>query len=468
VRSNKQKIIFCKLPKGIMKKFDLILIVLIALTLLSNAILIPFNQGLWWDEAVYLGLGQNLLKGVYSLDPSCPLETFRPPLFPLFLSLFSNSILTSRILVWFASIFSLIAVFFLVKKIFGLHTGLWATFFMATSYLFIFFSTKVLSEPLFTILLSISVLFFVKWQKERKDINIFLSGLLVGLAFLTRYLGTLLILAFLLYLIWLKFRRKVRFMEIFIFLLGLFIILIPWFWLGIFYYGNPIGPFIENMAITFAVQNMSIFDTFFELLEIWAVMIPFIVIGFYFLIKNRVFDLISIIFLVSLIAWFAFPYKEPRYLLSFFPIFAAIAGFGVSKICKMKAKNVIVFVVLLVSMVVAFFALEAVYSDRFAANGLIRASLELKNITGSNEKIMTESYPWIYYLSERKTVPFPENSSEVLPLIERENVKYILVYKFEPGNPEWVNSYFSSEQFEKIKTFEQWGDSEAVIIYRPK
>jgi len=92
----------------------------------------------------------------------------------------------------------------------------------------------------------------------------------------------------------------------------------------------------------------------------------------------------------------------------------------------------------------------------------------MKNMTAPEERIMTGSYPYIRYLAQRETIQFPEKSSEMPDLIKGKNITYFLVYKFEPGNPEWIYNYFASEKFEKIKTFEQWGDSEAAVIYRLK
>ncbi len=449
-----------------MENLGLTLIVIILFILFSNLALIPFNQGLWWDEAVYLGLGQAILSGRYSLDPGYPLETFRPPLLPLVISVFSDSVLAARIFVWTMSVLSILAIFLFSKKLFGKRAALWAALFASTSYLFIFFSTKVLSEPLFIALLSLSLLFYVRWQKEGKNRNLFLAGLLSGMAFLTRYLGNLLILGILVHFAWLCVRKR-RLPQIVVPISGILVILIPWFLLGLFYYGNPFGAFFENMAITFSVQNMSVLDALWTLLEVWAVMVPFVAVGFYFLIKKDC-ELIVLIFLISVIAWFVFPYKEPRYLLSFLPIFAAITGFGMEKSCILfkKYRTLIIFSVLFISIIISTLALSAVWSDRFAAAGVVQAGIWLKNITNSDEKIMTESYPYIYYLAQRKAVAFPKNSSEVLPLIGRENVGYILVYKFEPGNPEWVYGYFDSEQFEKIRSFEQWGDAEAITIYK--
>jgi hypothetical protein len=108
-----------------------------------------------------------------------------------------------------------------------------------------------------------------------------------------------------------------------------------------------------------------------------------------------------------------------------------------------------------------------IWNDRFAANGLVESSLYLKGITGEKDVVMSESYPYIFYLSERKAVVFPQNPEDVTELAKSNNVKYVLLYKFEPGNPAYTANYFENKtKFELIKSFGQWGDEEAVRIYK--
>jgi hypothetical protein len=110
---------------------------------------------------------------------------------------------------------------------------------------------------------------------------------------------------------------------------------------------------------------------------------------------------------------------------------------------------------------------SGVWNDRFGAKGLVDAAIYMKDLTGENDIIMSQSYPYVYYLSERRAIVFPRNLEWLEETINENNVRYTLLYKFEPKNPEYVNDYFDkSGEFELVEKFGQWGDPDAVRIYR--
>jgi 4-amino-4-deoxy-L-arabinose transferase-like glycosyltransferase len=474
------------------------LVFILILASLFRFVLIPLNEGLWWDEAVYLGLGKSITQGFYSLDQSYPLETFRPPLFPLLISIVSGSVLFARIFVALISLASIISVYFLAKELYGKEMAMWSSLFLSANYFFIFFSTKVLSEMLFISLFSLSILFFIKHTNKTKSRFMFLAGILAGLAFLTRYLGYVLILGYLLaFIYWIiktKSRKKTH--DFLIFFCALLIVLIPWFLISHSYYENPIGALITNYNVYTVAGNPDIVSSgFFDVPYFWGYAGIFLILGLLFIFKDKNKTgaserFLLLIFSLSLIIFLLLPFKEPRYLLSFISIYSVLMGLGVTRTINLNIakaiKIFIVAVVFIITITSIYSGFQRTWEDNHAAESLYQASLELKDLSNTDESILSQSYPYVYYLTQRTAIPFCENyiinneyencqwelinkiwEPETIPkLLEKYNIRYILVYKFEPTNPDYILNYLNSNpDFRKIKTFKQWGDEEASVIY---
>ncbi|NIO22660.1 MAG: phospholipid carrier-dependent glycosyltransferase [Candidatus Aenigmarchaeota archaeon] len=453
-----------------------ILISLIVISLSAKFFLIPLSHGLWWDETVYLTLGRNLQNGFYSLDAGRPLETFRAPVFPLLVSLVSDNITLSRMLVALISVISVVLVYFLSRELFGREVALWASLFLSTNQLFIFFTTKTLTEPLFISFLSLSLIFFLR-RKGNVQYAL-LSGVFSGLAFLTRYLGTILIISYILYFIYLLSKRKGMkglMKEFVVVFAGILFVLSPWFLLSYVHYGNIFGAYTSNI-LEYSDQgrmfseyftNVMQYSYFNDIFQAFGLQIVFVILGFYLMLKKgrsgeRI--LLIIIFLLPLIFFSLDPYRQPRYLLSYLPVYAIFSAFALRH--KFKISSLFPLLAVLICIFSMLTGFVMAWDDRDAANGLIQGSLYIKDLTGENDYIMSQSYPYIYYLSERRAIVFPVNTDDLKDSLNEKNIKYVLLYKFEPKNPDYVEDYFDkSDEFVLIKKFEQWEDPDAVRIY---
>jgi 4-amino-4-deoxy-L-arabinose transferase-like glycosyltransferase len=451
------------------------LVAVITASFAGKVVLALLNQGLWWDEAVYLGLGRGIMSGSYSLDPQAPLETFRPPAFPFLISPLSESILAARLAVIAISAFSVAFTYYAGKRIFGKEPALWASLFLSTSYLFIFFSGKVLSEPLFLAFLSLSLLFLARWVKDKKPGNAFLAGAFAGLCFITRYLGNLLILSYgILFIVLLLRRDKGTSSGFLSFLAGSIIPIIPWLMISVAYYGSPLASFFINSAITFEFPSWDFLAAGYDILYALGLALPFFIIGFALLagkkhIRREPVFLLLLLSVVSVFAYLALPYRESRYLLSFYPVYAIVAGFGMHEVTRFRAlrriRVPIQIAVILASILFISWAFFAGWNDSRAAICLEHSSLEIRNLTAPGEKVMTESYPYVIYLSERQAMKPPRNETGFIPALEQNGIRLILVYKFEPKNPEYLANLSLSERFRKLQTFKEWNDPEACTIY---
>lgn len=469
-----------------------IVAVIVLVSLAGKLYVISQTDGLWWDEAVYIGLGRALSSNQYTLDPELPLESFRPPMTPLITSSFYWSAQYSRALIAFISLLSVLAAYYLGKEVLGEDAGLLAAAFTATSHIFVFFSAKLMSEPLFIIFFSLSLIFFSRWTKRSERWDMLLCGIFAGAAFMTRYLAYALVLAYIIYFLApLARKKKPDVRSLSHFLAGFVASLVPWFWIGYVYYGNPVGSFITNLNI----WTFSFSQTFLEGLSMMSGTLNyvwiFLAIGlltFYQSRRKRRDSLwICVAVLAISVAFFlGSSHKEARYLLSFMPAYVLLAAFGAERVFHMGDawKRLAVAAICVLSVASLAYGLSAAWEDRHSASGLYYASQELAGLAYPGEYILTQSYPYVY-MAGMRAVNYCDNyvnneaweacqaqiiartweATSALPLLEKYNITYILSSKFELMNPARTVAYFNRE-FEKVKSWEQWGDPDAIAIYR--
>lgn len=462
-------------------KWNAVFLGIILFSILLSAVIPWMSKGMWWDEVVYVGLSKGIGQGFYSLDPSIPLESFRPPLFPFLLAPLPFP--GMKILVLIIAIISIVAVYKLSLH-FGKQVALLSTLFFSTSTLFVFFSTKLLTEPLFIIFLSLSLLYFFRWTENNKNTCIVVVGVFSGLAFLTRYLATILILSYAILLVISLFRKKSDRKALPLFFLPLFLILTPWFFLNSVYYGSPLEGYFVNYGIYAISIPQAAGQGIVDILFLFSYLTLFI-LAFFLFYRKKVFSKnlpLTLLLVLTLAIYVAAPHKEPRYLLSFLPLYTLLAALGVKKILEKYNASLVFSLIIILSLTTLFYGIQSSLKD-VQASSLVEASLYLKGISSPEELILTQSYPFVYVLSERKAIPycpFPQQeftacqgkilagdfSLDTLKgVLQKYPIHYILSYKYEPANPKEARDFFE-QNFQKVATFEQWGDPEAVVIYR--
>lgn len=130
----------------------------------------------------------------------------------------------------FFDVLLIIATYFLAKRLFNPSAGVLAALFVSVHPLLTVFGLVPLVESLFALLLVSAFVFF---QKEK----FFASGMLLGLAYLTKYNGMLAILSLVLYLAVWGGREKHR--RLLFLLLGILLITAPWLLRNYTLFGNP-------------------------------------------------------------------------------------------------------------------------------------------------------------------------------------------------------------------------------------
>jgi hypothetical protein len=256
-----------------------------------------------------------------------------------------------------------------------------------------------------------------------------------------------------------------------VYISGLLLALSPWLAASHFYYGNFLGSYLTNFAVY--AEELPAYNFLGNLsgtAEILGFQAVFMLAGLCFFAarakKNEARNiLLFALFILPLAFVLLMPYAEPRYLLSYLAIYAIFAGFALKH--ESRYAGYMRAAALIVCLYCALSGFAIAWKDRDSSSGLVETSLFLNSITSENDAVMSESYPYVYYLSGRRAFVFPKNESDVPGYVRENGIKYVLLYKFEPKNPTYTQHYFENrDEFDRVKSFLQWGDENAAVIYR--
>ena len=216
-----------------------------SLILLAAALLISFNfLAFAADEYTYMNTGQAIAQGNYADAP----ELSRFPLFPailsVFFAIFGTSEIVAKLVNLLIALAGVIVLYFVARKLFGEEVAAVSALFLATNPLYIFFSSRVLTEPLYIVFLTLATYFLYRAKDNLK--NLIWFGAVTALAILTRYLALYLgIIA----VTWLgingKLQSAVKSKWLYVGIIAFLVVLAPWLYLSFISTGNPFGFIIE-------------------------------------------------------------------------------------------------------------------------------------------------------------------------------------------------------------------------------
>lgn len=143
------------------------------------------------DAADYENIALNIIKGNGFVSTRMGLYSYRPPLYPLFLacifSIFTHSYLILGIFQAIIASITCVLVFRIGEYIFDEKTGLISSIIVASYPTLVFYSTQLLSETLFILILYLFIYVFYTVTDEPKRIYKWpLLGVLLGLGSLCR------------------------------------------------------------------------------------------------------------------------------------------------------------------------------------------------------------------------------------------------------------------------------------------
>lgn len=430
-----------------------------AIALIIVALLVSFpsvKQGaLWWDEAVYLGLADNLYEHqTYDVNAKIH-ENFRAPLFPLliasFYALFGHQNIVPYLINPMMTVAIALAIFFTGKRMYDETTGFLASILVITNGQYIFWSSKILSEPL-AILLATFVLFGAyKAIGEKNRIYYLLLFPALALAFLTRYPLAALGIAVAFYGLILrrgKILSELKTREFLAGTAGFVAILLPWILFNYRLFGNPIGGALKNLTIVQSFHHSPwIFVTeFFPNLQFLGILaIVGILTGFYRWEKRAI--LMNCFIIISFaIFMFVLGQKEFRYVIITLPAMAFLASDLLMQADrKLELRGVLaVFAAALIVSLGVHGPYEKAYHDKDLGISLRSAAEYLDGRVNEGESVMTQNYPLFSYLSNAYVVYFPADVWGVNEFIERFNITYVVVDSLN-YYPSWSPEYFEKD-----------------------
>lgn len=292
---------------------------------------------IWWDEAVYIGMGKYLA----TMGQIGFWEFFRPVVFPIFYGIIYTLHLPLVFFGKMAVVCSTVGLIYLAYKNgeeAKIGSGFWAGIFVFMTPVVFYFSKIALSDIISAFLATIALHFFIK----RKD---FLSGLLIGLAFLTRFPQGLILVAILASLLYREYNKEeFYFKRVFkagLKIMGGFLILvIPYLVSNYFLYGGALRPIQDASSVILLYNYLYFKGLWYYVFELWF-SAPFLFFSIFSVvlifnqfkkdaIKNTPLVSVFITSLIFCIYFFIQPHKELRYSIAFIPYVAILAGVGIS------------------------------------------------------------------------------------------------------------------------------------------
>jgi hypothetical protein len=485
---------FIRFLETLTEKQQLLLLVGVAFGLRFYAVLMA--QGIANDSAAYGFMARDFLKGDYVKGLSSALH----PFYPLLISLVSFDLvyveIAGRLISLFFGMLALIPVYYLVKEAAGQEAGFfWGLFYAFHPYL-VTYSGMLLTEATYWGLLVSSVYFFWTGLKREKAWRMALSGIFLGLAYLTRPEGVGYVFVYLIWIVvegilrkkWLK-----KFILIGILILPVFIFVIPY----ILYIHQETGQWlISKKAIEvqsqFSRKSVEQADSFkrihrnirgkkdFEILRIMRKIVVYLPSGIYYYLRAYHFSLWPFLFfglirirqkaiayewflaclvLFHLFSLSTFVPSTIRFSVPVIPLSLFWAGTGIleirrhlEKINRSHAEEAIFLFILFVILIQLPQCLRPERSHRSEQK---RIGLWLNQNTPSDAIIMSNSPQEAFY-ANREFVLLPPGTlvrgkpgrsyEEIIRFAREKGIQYILVDRYTSEiNPDFIKSIQDSD-----------------------
>lgn len=316
-------------------------------------------SSLWWDSSVYIGMA----KYLFSFGSAGLWEPARPVFLPLIIGFFwrlfpSAIVFFSRLLSLAFSLASICLVYLIAGKYFNRQIAFFSSILFSFSSVFFFFTFRVYTE-IPAVFFSLFALYLLIHHKP------LLSGVFIGLAFLTKFPAGIFLVAFVLPLLLKKDIRSSAFI-----IAGFFIPLVPYFVFNHFMYGSFFFPLIQASRIIRQVVGCNILRPqpwFFYIVQILKdnLLNVFAVLGLVIIFKREDCTLL-LSFLLPFLYFTYLPCRDVRYLILFIPFVSIFSAVGLVHIhSKFKFKSVFTFFVVFFSL---FSAIDYYESDRYESD----------------------------------------------------------------------------------------------------
>jgi 4-amino-4-deoxy-L-arabinose transferase-like glycosyltransferase len=470
------------------------------------------NQPFWWDEADYLaaakkwaGLNPNLVDIWYYR---------RGFLWPLISSLFFRigvGEIGMRLLVALLSTGIVAVSYFIIKKMFNKKIALLTSIALSASWIFIFFTGRVLTDLPSAFFILLALLFFWKGYvlKEGNKFT-YLFGLAFGIAVLIRMQSFIFAIPFLFYIFTKEKFKMFKNKHLWI-ALGLFaLLLIPQVIMYTSHYGNPITDILGHY---FGVKGMTSDANYIQrtpsTLFVYFANLPYMLGGQYqlgiatfilFLIgvclfffdfilgldkifKNEEVKKKSFIFLWIVIPFLVLgyitDYVEQRYIsadliflffIAIFPLIKIDDYFSKKEKFGKKKSFVLVFFIVILLLIPNFtWGKDLTEAKSASYLEVQQAGVWIKENSNQTDIVMTASRPQIVYYSERSVQSSDplmwDNATYFESNVAKLKPKYLVLSSYEQS-PNWLYEYpqNNTEKLTPVKAFYQ-NQQPIVVIY---
>lgn len=213
-------------------KKDLLIIFSLALILHSLFLLRPYETG---DSYEYRTYASNIIKYnrfSYSENPPIVSSTFRTPVYPVFIAMVYSAFGMKDIFVYLAQVIisalTCLVMYFIAVNLFDRRIAFLAGIVITLHPFLGWFVSTLLTETLFTFLLSVTVLFILRAIKLNKIRLFFLSGILLGVTTLCKPTTLFLFIFVASALLFIFNKKDLAIKYIAILFIGFTVSLLPW------------------------------------------------------------------------------------------------------------------------------------------------------------------------------------------------------------------------------------------------
>jgi hypothetical protein len=473
------------------------------------------NQPFWWDEADYLaaakkwaGINPHLVDIWYYR---------RGFLWPLISSLFFRigfGEIGMRLLVAILSTGIVAVSYFIIKKMFNKKIALLTSLALSVSWIFLFFTGRVLTDLPSSFFILLALLFFWKgYVLKEGNKFIYLFALSFGLAILIRMQSFVFAPAFLVYIFTKEKGKAFKNKHLWI-ALGIFALLfIPQIIMYASHYGNPITDILGHyFGVKGVTSDANYIQRTSTTLFAYFANLPYILGGQYpsgliifilFLVGvcvfffdfilgfDKVFKSEEIQKKLFIFLWIIIPflvlgyitdYVEQRYVSADLTFLFFIAIFPLMKISDYlstkekigkKKSFVLVFILVLLILIPNFTWGRDLTDQKLPSYSEIQqAGIWIKENSNLTDIVMTASRPQIVYYSERSVQSSDpamwDNATYFEANVKAIKPKYLVLSSYEQS-PAWLYAYPENhtDELVPVKAFYQ-GQQPIVVIYEFK
>ncbi len=406
-------------------KFLIALIVVISVLRILSVFTIS-NNDLIFDESSYMNIARGLTEGLdYGYIPGEGYsDAYRPPVYPLtvsfFFSMFGSNEFVARTVSSVFGVLSILVIYFLGKELYGKRIGLLSSLILSSVPTYWFYSSKALVEGMFIFLVTLFLYTFYSSLGKKK--YMIPSGILLGLIFLTKYTGGVLVVFFVLFiLIWKRDLLKSKYL--YLSLIAALLTIVPWISFNLRVYGTPFGSGMFLFGKNLGAGMFANFNLYYLLALVieTSLFLPFIAIGFYTMFKNKDKNFLPfvLLFLIFIIPLSFFEVKRSRYILGLLPVLTVTAAYSFEQLKKTRIRGMRFrrFVLPLIILLVIVNGAITVYgfenyprSERFKV--IPEAGAYLRE-NCMDKKIYSNVYDYVWWYTHKENHPLEEiNLSE--------------------------------------------------------